>query len=220
MTATGKRTKPAPEVAPHPATLEPAGRKRRRKIVDGDTLVDAVLAVGFEKLTIEAVASHIDIAHSAIYHHVKDREALVELAMDTLMRRETWPAPGPDWRHHLDANGRAIWDLLERHPGLSLEITAQSAPSTALRSYVAGLCAHLEMLGFTAENAFLAVDLVIDMAFDVAIRSHFIYEADGGKPDGEVNTWYFTKLDVVLDGIAARIAPAPSTRRRLAPVRR
>lgn len=71
------------------------------------------------------------------------------------------------------------------------------------------------MLGFSPDNAFLAVDLVMDLAFDVAIRSHYYY-AHTPRRDDETNTLYFLKLDVVLDGIAVRLAPPPR-RDRAAP---
>lgn len=190
--------------------------RRRRKIFDDETLVDAVLAVGFEKLTIEAVAGHLDVAHSALYHHVKDRDALVQLAMDHLMRRQMWPSAGPDWRRYLDENGRVVWAMLEAHPGLSLELTAQTARGAAIEARMQSMNAHLEMLGFTPENANLAVDFVIDLAFDVAIRSHYYFIRSPPVAGDEPNTWYFQKLEVALDGIAARLAPPPSRRARTA----
>lgn len=165
------------------------------------------MAVGFGNLTIEAVATHLDTAHSAIYHHVKNREALVELAMNHLMRREVWPAPGPDWRAHLDANSKAVWGLLRRHPGLALELTAQTAHSSALQAFTASLSSHLEMLGFDSSDAYLAADLVIDLPFDVSIRAHYYAEAaDGDLWDG-IDDWFEAKLEIVLAGIASELAP-------------
>lgn len=191
-----------------PISPEPAKPKRRRKILHEETLVDAVIAVGFRSLTVEAVAAELDIAHSAIYHHVKNREALVELAMNHIMRREVWPAPGPDWRAYLAANSQALWDLLGRHPGLALELTAQTAHSSALGAFTDTLTAHLEMLGFTPDHAHLAADLVVDLPFDVAMRAHYYAgpHSSGELWDG-IDEWFVSKLTVVLAGIAVELAP-------------
>jgi AcrR family transcriptional regulator len=96
----------------------------------------------------EAAATHLDVAPSAIYHHVKDREVLVALAMDNLLRRQTWPTPGLDWRTYLEDNARQVWSLLEAYPGLSPELTPQTAEGAAINAYMSSMCAHLELLGF------------------------------------------------------------------------
>lgn len=193
---------------PHPSTVEPVRRRRRRKIVDAHALADAVCAVGFERLTIEAVAAHLDTAHSALYHHVRDRDALVVLAADRLFGVVRWPPAADGWRAYLDGCGRVASEVLEAHPGLALELTRLAMPSAVYRDQIAAMCAALESFGFGRDQAFLAVDLVMDLAVDAAVRTRYQDLAYPRTRDGGPNPWFTEKLAVALDGIGARLAPS------------
>lgn len=191
---------------PHPSTVAPV-RRRRRKIVDSESLAAAVINVGFERLTIEGVAMQLGTSNSAIYHHIDDRDALVALAMDVLVNNTQWPSDGDDWRAYLDGCAVTLWSLLHQHPGLALELTRLAIPSAAYRARIREMCDRLETLGVSPADAFLAVDLVMDLAFDAATRSHFQDRVHPHPDTGAAGEWFRRKLDVVLDGIGTRFRP-------------
>lgn len=190
----------APDVAAQP-------RQRRRRKISDDGLARAVVAVGFTHLTVDAVATELGVASSSLYKHVPDRNALVGFTMDWLVARHRWPEPTDDWRGYLRGTSLAIWYLLEQHPGLALEHAAQLPGSDSLLGLTETLEGHLASLGFVEDDAYLAVDLIIDLPFDVAMRTERY--RDDPNPDHleEATEWFEQKLRIVLDGIGASLAP-------------
>lgn len=76
--------------------------------------------VGAEKLTMRAIARHLDVSAMALYHHVDNKNDLLRLVGDELLGRVELPPPesGP-WRElFLDALEASIQTLLSV-PGLS-----------------------------------------------------------------------------------------------------
>ncbi|MEM9749255.1 MAG: hypothetical protein AAF945_21400 [Actinomycetota bacterium] len=113
--------------------------------------------------------------------------------------------PTDDWRADLEAASRAVWDLLVAHPGLSVASVGATDPGPTAVRRVGELTAHLIELGFAPDAALLAVDTVIDLPVDVAIRA----PSHGHEPglDEPAAEWFERKLDLVLAGIAVRLAP-------------
>lgn len=175
---------------------------RRKRLLDEARLIEAVLAVGFERLTIASVAKHLGTAHSAVYHHVKDRSVLLGLTVDHLINTTAWPPLSSNWRETLREYATTFWDLLDNHPGLALEITVHSMPSLSYQRLIHTLIQHLTSLGFTAHEALLGVDLVMDLTIDASLRAHFQemrFPAD--DPDA-FRDWFLKKVDVAIAGIA------------------
>ncbi|GIH92615.1 hypothetical protein Psi01_32450 [Planobispora siamensis] len=195
-------------------------------------IADAALAVGFGNLTLATVAEKLSASHSALYRHVADREDLVVAAVDRIIQLAEWPEPGEDWRAYLSAQGWAVWRLLEAHPGLDRELlTLTRIPEGLMARFGAaihGLVGH----GFSLEAAFLAADTVYDLAvgqFAVAgqldapvgestVRADTAEAlADVAGPDiapllrealaDPSHVWFGRKLELVLDGVAVRLAP-------------
>jgi AcrR family transcriptional regulator len=60
------------------------GRPRRR-VLSRDAIADAVIEVGFENLTLVAVAERLGVTHASLYGNVTDRDDLVIAAADRLI---------------------------------------------------------------------------------------------------------------------------------------
>ncbi|MFB9717272.1 TetR/AcrR family transcriptional regulator [Planobispora longispora] len=208
----------------------PRGRPAR---ITRPAIADAALAVGFDNLTLATVAEQLQVAHSALYRHVADREDLVVLAMNRMLQLTPWPEPAGRWRTDLAAQADAVWRLLESHPGLIKEFLKLTRFPEELMRRFGDSIQQLIAYGFTPENAFLAADTVFDLTVDVFSRGK---QLDVPVGDADVRTstadawatavgeavaplirtalaepasvWFARKLDLVLDGIAARLAPS------------
>ncbi|GIH99224.1 hypothetical protein Pta02_12330 [Planobispora takensis] len=195
-------------------------------------IADAALAVGFGNLTLTTVAERLSASHSALYRHVADREDLVAAAVDRVIQLAEWPEPGDDWRAYLSAQGWTVWRLLEAHPGLDRELLALTRIPRGLMARfgaaVQGLVGH----GFTLEAAFLAADTVYDLAVSQSALAGQL-DAPAGESTVRADTagdladvagpgiapllrealadpshvWFTRKLELVLDGVAVRLAP-------------
>ncbi|GAA4104959.1 TetR/AcrR family transcriptional regulator [Nonomuraea soli] len=147
------------------------GRPRGRPAsITRAAIADAALAVGFEHLTMAAVADRLEVSHSALYRHVRNRHGLVMLAVDRALQRVSWPSPTGSWRADLEAQARALWGLLEGHPGLMREFLKLRGFPREIMLRFGSAVRQLVEHGFAPEEAFLAVDTVFDLTIDVFTR--------------------------------------------------
>ncbi|MEM9516820.1 MAG: TetR/AcrR family transcriptional regulator C-terminal domain-containing protein [Actinomycetota bacterium] len=189
-----------------PATTPSASpRRTRRRKTDREQIAAAALAVGFPDLTVEAVAAHLGVTHSTLYHHVENRDALLGLAVDRAVAAHPWPAPTGAWQTDLAAVSQSMWALLVAHPGLARASVGATDPGPSAGGRVEQLVRRLVDVGFTVDDAILAVDTVIDLPVDVAIRAPT--HGHDVVADGPAHQWFERKLDLVLAGIEVRLAP-------------
>lgn len=133
-------------------------------------VADAALTVGFDDLTMAAVAAALGMATGALYRYVADRDDLVVAAAERLYAQVPWPEVS-GWRALLEAEAWARWEVLTRHPGLvaAVRATGQAIPSGVQR--FVRLVDALVAEGFTRDDAVLAADTVLDLIRDGA-RQH------------------------------------------------
>lgn len=134
-------------------------------MLDDRTVAEAVLAVGFDQLTFAAVAERLGIAQATLYRHTPNRDELVRLGLDLVLRRTPWPDLDGPWKPLLERWAMASWRIWERYPGAVRETTRGVVPSHILVLADRVGTALVER-GFTPGNAVLAVDLVFDLAAD------------------------------------------------------
>lgn len=195
---------------------------RRRLALSREMVAEAALGVGFENLTVTAVAARIGVSHPALYRHVTSRADLVAAAVDRLFAAAAWPAPASGWRHLLEAEAWARWGLFRDHPGLATAIrglTRTPAEVDRRSGVVAGCLMHR---GFAADDAIIATTLVCALPLDQMTRPALPATAgeDVGSgltgwpvpapgrlatrsPGTDPGEWFRQKLAVLLDGIAA-----------------
>lgn len=142
----------------------PRGPGRPRKI-DRDAIVAAVLAEGFAGITVGAVAARLGVTVVTVYRHVPDRAAMLAMAWDDVVATTRWPDPDLPWPQLLHSTAVTMWRLLEAHAGAASALSTGPVPPAMVAVYD-DLAVALVGQGFTAADAVLAVDLVIDLAID------------------------------------------------------
>lgn len=229
---------------PPPMRIEPSTGLRTPKLgrpsqVGRQAIVEAAVAVGFEDLSVSAVARHLGVKHSTLYRYFSSKEELIAAAADQVVAAASWPAPRAGWRPYLRAVARTTFLLFEEHPGLAMQIAGMRVSLAALARQSASTASVLVDLGFDAESAVLAQDLVNELVLlyflagqrsgdastpeDAAelrrnnLLGDITASADPPVADafsrviaGHPADWLTRKIEVVLDGIAAS-APATST---------
>lgn len=107
--------------------------------LDAGRVVDAATALvaegGVEALSMRAVAHRLGVAPNALYSHVADKDALLDMVTDALLAD---PPVGGDagWRVRLDALGRHAWGATRGHPVLAARLLQRGGHGphlTALR---------------------------------------------------------------------------------------
>jgi AcrR family transcriptional regulator len=152
--------------------------------VDAAAIATAVIEVGFRDLTFAAVAENLGVGQATLYRHASNRDELVRLGLDQVLRTAEWPDVDGEWRPLLERWAVAAWRVWEQHPGAVLELTRGVVPwSIVMLSDRVGTA--LVERGFTARAAVLAVDLVFDLTAD-SRRGVEILDAPMVTQDGRV----------------------------------
>lgn len=137
---------------------------RPPKIAIGD-IVDAVLQEGFRGITVPAVARRLGVSTMTVYRYAPTRGELLALAWNHVITTTEWPPLTGPWRPLLRTHAIAFWRLLERHPGVVTELSQGLMPAEMM-NHIDGIAVALVEQGFAADDAVLAVDLVIDLTVD------------------------------------------------------
>jgi len=194
-------------------------------------IADAVVAVGFDRASVTAVADHLGVQHGALYRHVTDREDMMRDALALATGRYEWPAFVGDWREAVWAESRAWWAFCGAHPGFVAVLASTPGMPAPMSRRSLLLASHLSGLGVPPEDALLVVDLVVDTIHDIFHRadqrdgviegalsmsvedaaalvdgvSDDVLEVVAGALIDDPWPWFARKVELVLAGVATRM---------------
>ncbi|HWD80920.1 MAG TPA: TetR/AcrR family transcriptional regulator C-terminal domain-containing protein [Kribbella sp.] len=134
----------------------------QQRRTDRDAIVAASIAVlderGLDKLSLHAVAARLGIRQPALYHHFKDKDAiLAAVAAEVLDRHHTerLPRPDEDWHEFLIRNASSLRGaMLAVRDGARL--VALAGPRAPELGNAIAQVSFLERHGFTGADAILA----------------------------------------------------------------
>ena len=84
-----------------------------------DDVVDAALEIGIAEFTLTAVAKQLGVAVSGLYRTITSREDLLAACLERIAAQIEVPRPGKRWPDTVRAHAEAVWEMLERYPGLA-----------------------------------------------------------------------------------------------------
>ncbi|WP_173139046.1 TetR/AcrR family transcriptional regulator [Kibdelosporangium persicum] len=173
----------------------------RPALVDREAIVRAAIEIGFDRLTMSAVGSHLGVAHSTLYRYFGSRDALASAAIDHCVDSVQWPEPCKDWREFLTATAWSFWTLYEVHRGLALEVSTLRTTSEALVVVTNRSALALLDSGFDADDAILVIDMLgelVTQAFLGATSAPEPTVSGASAADGQPHTVS------VVDGVRQR----------------
>jgi len=96
-------------------------RRGRQPRISRDRIVEAAYELGIENLTMAAVADRLGVSHQSLYNWVQDRDEVIDLVSDLLIRRLeiTVPADPAGWRDSLRSYANGLRRLAEEMPGFA-----------------------------------------------------------------------------------------------------
>jgi AcrR family transcriptional regulator len=121
--------KPAADAAPAPR------RRGRRRLEDGpaldrERLIQALLTIteteGLQAVNMRRVARDLGVSTRLIYHHVADKDEMIDLLADHILGRHLPDLSSGDWETRLRRIADASRAALARHPGLAAELLSRS----------------------------------------------------------------------------------------------
>ncbi|MGN0064444.1 MAG: TetR/AcrR family transcriptional regulator C-terminal domain-containing protein [Nocardioides sp.] len=130
-----------------------------RNTLSRDRVVAAAVALadtdGLPSLTIRALATALAVKPMAIYHHVRNKEALLDALVDHVFSQVRVCRADAEWRQELGARAASLRAALNRHPWALTLMEARKNPGPA-----------------TLANHEAALDLLRTSGFSLAATAH------------------------------------------------
>ncbi len=153
---------------------EPTPSTRRRAPLTRDRLLAAAVAIvdadGLGALTMRALAAAVGVQPMSLYHHVRNKDEILDLLVDAVFSEIALPDDGLPWREALLLRTASVREVLGRHRwaiGL-LESRRNAGPAT-LRHHDAML-GIMRRGGFTVSGAAHAYALLDSYAYGFALQ--------------------------------------------------
>lgn len=228
-----ERTMPPP---PWIRPLRERRHRAPRAPLDRGRIVEAALRVvdaeGTDALSIRRLATELGTAPMSVYWHVQDKAELLDLVGEAVLETVEVPPAGGDWREQLRAVHRAMLDAVARHPNtpdlmigrarygragialferlLAILLEAGLSPAAAFDAYQS---LYLFLLGYIATTsrtpAFVEAQrqgVGYLRSLDPAVFPSIgvVAPVIGARSPADQ---FEIGLDVVIEGIAARLTP-------------
>jgi AcrR family transcriptional regulator len=214
----------------------PRERLNRERVLQGALAVADAGGIG--ALTIRSLARELGVKPMSVYHHVANKEEILDGIVDLVFGEIELPAPDGDWQPEMRRRARSARVVLRRHPWAIGLLESRTAPGPATLRHHDRMLGILRGAGFSLEmtaHAYALIDTFVygfalqeaglpfdgpDTVADVAgpIMERF---AAGDYPHMvEMTTEFYFRpgydfgaefdfgLDLVLDGLARSLPPA------------
>lgn len=195
---------------------------------------------GLEKVSMRAVGAELGVEAMSLYHHVANKQALLEALVEWVFATIGLPPQLDSWRESVSEHARSMRRVLVAHPWALTLVNAQANPGGGeLRQYDA-LLGVLRAAGFPTRLAAHALSLLDSYVYGFALTERNLPVEPGADvtelardiappadqfphlaelvdymttADGYVYADEFEYgLEVALDGIEARLRASGSTK--------
>jgi len=99
------------------------------RVIEG--AVNLADRVGVDALTIRKIADEIDAKPMSIYHHVANKEAIIDGMVDSVFTEIELPPTDTDWRSAILVRCRSMREVLARHPWAAPLMESRTNPGMA-----------------------------------------------------------------------------------------
>jgi AcrR family transcriptional regulator len=189
--------------------------------------------LGVGGVTMRAVAEQLGVTPMALYHHVRDKTALVALMVDRAIHEQPLPAPTGDWREDMFAMAQWMRASVHAHPALAHLRREHCVWTPTMLPMTERWAALWQQSGLPFDDAVLAAAVTSSAIVGAVDEELFASRMDRpGKADlalfPSARQMMSTRVDAdvafellarsVIDGVYARLStegrPARITRRR------
>lgn len=143
-------------VEPSPRPRTPLSKER--VIVEAVALADEI---GISTLTMRRLADRLHVEPMSLYHHVANKDEILDGMVDVVFREIELPATHVDWKTAMRARAASAREALRRHHWATGRMESRANPGPATLRHHDAVIGCLRNAGFTIEltaHAFAAID--------------------------------------------------------------
>ena len=139
---------------------------RARRPLSKERVLDAAIAVadrgGVESITMRRVAQELGVEAMSLYHHVPNKEAILDGVVDRVFEEIEMPDldGAADWRDNLRSRARSTREVLSRHRWALGLMDSRRNPGPATLRHHDAVLGVLRRAGFTLPMAAHAVSVL------------------------------------------------------------
>ena len=154
-------------------TQEKTSAERRPRLNAERVLTGAVALadeIGIEQLTIRRLADALEVKPMTIYHHVPNKEAIIDGMVDLVFAEIERPDPDLDWRSAIRGRCSSARVVLGRHPWATPLMETRTSPGPATLAHHDAMLGCLRRGGMSLEMTAHAYALVDAYVYGFALQ--------------------------------------------------
>ncbi|MEM9134956.1 MAG: TetR/AcrR family transcriptional regulator [Actinomycetota bacterium] len=157
--------------------MSPPKLTRERVLEGAVALADRV---GMEGFTIRKLAEQLDTKPMSIYHHVPNKEAIIDGMVDTVFAEMTRPPADVPWQEAMTVVAHSVREVLARHPWATPLLDSRPNPGPATLTHHNAMIGCCRAAGFSIEATAHAVALIDAFVYGYSLQEAAL-PATGGE---------------------------------------
>lgn len=127
-------------------------------------------AAGIAGLTMRSLAHELDVKPMSLYHHVANKEQILNGIVDIIFSEIDVPTPGDDWRPAMRQRALSARQVLRRHPWATPLMNSRSSPGPATLRHLDALIGTLREAGFSVPMTAHALSVIDGYLYGFALQ--------------------------------------------------
>lgn len=161
----------------------PARKLTAERVIEG--AVELADRIGADALTIRKLADAIDVKPMTIYHHVPNKEAILDGMVDSVFAEIALPPEDDEWRDAMLVRCHSMRSVLARHPWAAPLMETRTSPGPATLTHHDAVLGCFRRAGFSLPLMGHAYALIDAFLFGFALQEATL-PATGGEEMAEV----------------------------------
>ena len=151
-----------------------ASEQTQRGRLSRDSVLRQAVAVadggGLASLTIRSLAQALGVRPMSVYHHVANKDEILDGIVDIVFKEIDLPAVGGEWRSELAGRARSARQVLRRHPWAISLLESRTSPGPATLAHHDAVLGTLRTAGFSPELTAHAYALLDAFVYGFAVQ--------------------------------------------------
>ena len=143
---------------------------------------------GLGSLTMRRLARDLGVEAMSLYHHVANKEDILDGMVELVFREIELPAPQDDWRPAMHRRAVSVRTTLKRHPWAISIMQSRSSPGPAALGHLDAVIGCCRRAGFSVEMAAHAVSLIDSYVYGFVLQEVNLPAAETGGVEGVVES--------------------------------
>ena len=150
----------------------PGGTARRQLTREAvlHCAVEIADAGGLASLTMRSLAQALSVKPMSLYHHVANKEEILDGLVDLVFAEVPLPSAEGGWRAAMERRGYALRSALARHPWSIGLLETRTSPGTANLQHHNAVLGVLRQAGFSVDGAGHAYALLDSYIYGFALQ--------------------------------------------------